>query len=67
MPGSLNQLRRAELQSSNLFACAVSPSLWRWSRIHRANPMLGKDLEPGAWEFVDRQVCRQCCMPENIQ
>ena len=48
MPGSLNQLRRAELTATCRLAVLALPL----AVVARgANPMLGEDFRPVAWEF----------------
>ena len=64
LPGSLNQLRRAELTA--ICRLVVSPYLWRSSRAApiRCSARIS-DLSPG--NFVDRQVSQaDLCVPERV-
>jgi len=64
MPGSLNQLRRAELTAT--CRLAVSPYLWRSSHVApiRCSARIS-DLSPG--NFVDRQASQaDLCAPERV-
>src|SRR5271166_3534119 len=63
MPGSLNQLRRAELTAT--CRLAVSPYLWRSSRVTPIR-CSARIPDPVAWEIVDRQASHtDLCVPER--
>ena len=64
LPGSLNQLRRAE--STATCRLAVSPYLWRSSRVTPIRRSASiSDLSLG--NFADRQVSQaDLCAPERV-